>query len=88
MQKKRRLNDRIFKDYSSSYTQRRLALIHRVSRTTIARKIRFLGERARRRLEQINDDSQPVVVMEFDDMEKPNGDELNGHPVIDEEIAA
>ena len=50
-------------------TQRRLAKILNTTRTTIARKIRFLASSARLKIEQDLIASDDVAVLEFDDLE-------------------
>lgn len=72
-QKKRRVNHRLHALLSSTLSQRRLALLLRVSRTTIARKLTFLAAQARTRhkhtlVECMGREGQFEAV-QFDDLE-------------------
>ena len=53
----------------SGVSQRRAAQILNVNRTTIVRKLIFLAEQARGRLEAMNLAHPPAQIIEFDDME-------------------
>src|SRR2546430_1236598 len=53
-QKKRQLNFAIWKDFDSVVNLRRVARRFRISRSTVDRKLRFLGEEARLELEYFN----------------------------------
>jgi len=68
-QKKRQINYKVFKEISSSVSMRRMAKNLKVSRTTIARKIDFLGNTAEMKLHQLNSDRAKAKVVQFDDME-------------------
>ena len=72
-QRKRRFNSEIEKLYSSGLTQRRLALLLQINRKTVARKTRFLAERAKvghvELLDSFSHDSQKLVSVQFDDLE-------------------
>ena len=68
-QKKRQLNFQISKNLCSGVSQRRMALNLNTSRTTIARKLKFLGEEARAQLALQNLLDGPAQEIEFDDLE-------------------
>lgn len=72
-QKKRTLNDRIFRLSCSAVSERRLALELGVSRTTIARKMCFLNAQARRRNEDFRQSviasGRLIHAIQFDEME-------------------
>ena len=72
-QKKRTLNDQIFKLLESTMSERRVALHLGISRTTVARKVRFLNERAKRRNEDFRQSilksGKPIEAIQFDEME-------------------
>ena len=68
-QKKRQFNYTIVKMLSSGMSQRRVALNFRLARKTVARKLIFLGAKARVQLEQMNLAITPVREFEFDDLE-------------------
>lgn len=68
-QNKRQLNERIKRELCSGVSQRRLAKLLNVSRTTIARKLVFLGQQAKLELERLNRARKAAEVIEFDDME-------------------
>ena len=68
-QNKRQINDRLRKQLCSAVSLRRAAMLLNVSRTTIDRKFRFLGEQARIKLRELNLEHPPVQVVEFDDQE-------------------
>jgi hypothetical protein len=50
-------------------SQRRIAKLYRISRTTVARKLIFLGQQATSELEELNRNRKPAEIIEFDDME-------------------
>jgi hypothetical protein len=54
---------------SSGVSQRRLARLLRLSRTTIVRKLLFLARLAEAELETMNRESEPAEIVEFDDLE-------------------
>ena len=68
-QNKRQINNRLSRYLCSSVSLRRAAILLNVSRTTIDRKFRFLGEQARIKLRESNLKHPPVEVVEFDDQE-------------------
>ena len=68
-QKKRRLNPRIFELLCSATSQRRIAKLLKISRTTVTRKFIFLSEVAK--MENFKDLAKlkPVTELQFDDLE-------------------
>lgn len=72
-QKKRRLNHPLKVLLSSAMSQRRLALFLKTSRTTVARKLRFLARQATQRRYQFLDQTiardGPFETIQFDDLE-------------------
>ena len=68
-QNKRHLNDRLRRLFSSGVSQRRAAKLLNLSRTTIARKFLFLGQRALSELEESNKSRPLCQIVEFDDLE-------------------
>lgn len=72
-QKKRRLNHRVKPLLASGMSLRRMALLLGVSRTTIARKLQFLGSQARAHhqqfLERYQQDNGKFEHIQFDDLE-------------------
>ena len=76
-QKKRRLNSRVFELHCSGVSQRRMALLLRVNRKTVVRKIRFLAQQERELHEawKIRLASTPLREVQFDDLRL-----LPGHP--------
>jgi hypothetical protein len=68
-QNKRQLNDRIRKLLCSSVSQRRIAKLLGISRTTVARKLKFLGQQSRIKLVRQSFDYPATQVIEFDDLE-------------------
>ncbi len=68
-QKKRHLNHRINKLLASSVSQRRIAKLLHISRTTVERKFLFLGQKAVHELEHQNKSSPLATVVEFDELE-------------------
>ncbi|MBX3022144.1 MAG: IS1 family transposase [Bdellovibrionales bacterium] len=67
-QKKRQKNPMIFELLASGVSQRRIARLLRVNRTTIARRLIFLGELCREKLFMDNAD-EPITELQFDDLE-------------------
>jgi len=72
-QKKRRLN-RVIRDLlSSNISMRRIAIMLRISRTTVARKLAFLGRQARKNLhhdlQRYTDTHGQFTHVQFDDLE-------------------
>lgn len=68
-QKKRRLNFLIAKDLCSSTSMRRIALNYNISRTTVKRKLEFLGEQAKIKNEAWLESKEKASVVYFDDLE-------------------
>jgi MFS family permease len=71
-QKKRRVNFALHRLYSSGLSQRRLALVLKLNRKTVVRKIRFLGqqERAMQAIFLRNHyKDRPLTQIQFDDLE-------------------
>ena len=68
-QKKRHLNTKIKEFLCSAVSQRRTARLLKISRTTVARKLTFLGERCRASLAEMNFQNPLCVSIEFDDLE-------------------
>lgn len=68
-QKKRQVNYKLWKDLCSSTSMRRSAKLHRISRTTVARKLSFLGQRAELEFRRLNALCAPAVEVQFDDLE-------------------
>jgi transposase-like protein len=68
-QNKRQFNEILRRLLSSGISQRRLAKVLNLSRTTVVRKFLFLARRAEILLEKENLKFPQTVVMEFDDLE-------------------
>ena len=72
-QKKRRLNYRILVLLSSAMSMRRIAIVLGISRTTVARKLIFLANQARKKNQQFMDDllqsKGQLMQIQFDDLE-------------------
>jgi len=70
-QNKRHLNRPIEEDLCSGVSQRRISLLKKISRTTVARKLKFLGIQARFRQARYCAKfvEKPVVDAQFDEME-------------------
>ncbi len=68
-QNKRQFNQRLFRLLCSGVSQRRAAKLLKLSRTTIARKLVFLGYQAQLKLEESNRQLPKVAILEFDDLE-------------------
>lgn len=69
-QKKRRLNIHIYRLFSSGVSQRRIAKLLHIHRTTVIRKIRFLAMQARQRHQMfLKSFNVPLTEVQFDDME-------------------
>ncbi len=68
-QNKRQINRRLFEFLCSGVSQRRSAKLLKVSRTTIARKLIFLGEQAQLELRKTNTYQAPAEIIAFDDLE-------------------
>jgi transposase-like protein len=68
-QKKRAVNYVLFKNLCSNMSLRRAAKILNISRTTVARKLAFLGAQAKIKLKESNLKYPLVTCMEFDDLE-------------------
>jgi transposase-like protein len=68
-QKRRQFNHRIFLDLCSNMSMRRVAKKYGLSQNTVARKLQYLGERARIRNKEFNLSKPKALIIEFDDME-------------------
>lgn len=68
-QKKRQFNDRLRKLLCSGVSLRRSAILLNLSRTTIARKLIFLGERSHLKLREMNLNHPKCTAVQFDDQE-------------------
>lgn len=68
-QHKRHINDRLNKFLCSAGSQRRAARIFHISRTTVLRKLVFLGQKALAELRSGDVQIRNVKIMEFDDLE-------------------
>lgn len=68
-QNKRHLNETIRKLLCSGVSQRRIAKLLKISRTTVTRKLIFLGAQAQVKLKEINLQWPKAEIMEFDDLE-------------------
>lgn len=67
-QKRRRLNRSIEMDIGSSTAQRRIAIKHRCNRKTVARKIVFLAEQARKKTAQWLEQNGPFDSLQWDEL--------------------
>ena len=69
-QKKRRVNEILFKLLSSGVSMRRAALILNIHRTTVKRKLEFLAKRSKERHENLLKtlEKGPVTHLQFDDL--------------------
>ena len=63
------MNYALFKDLCSGVSQRRIAKNFGLSRTTVARKLVFLGTQAEIEFHELNRRHPPAEIVEFDDME-------------------
>jgi transposase-like protein len=68
-QKKRRLNPRILELLCSGVSQRRIAILLKINRKTVARKLIFLATRARAHNEKTLRSLRGVEHVQFDDLE-------------------
>ena len=71
-QKKRRINLTVYRLYDSGLSQRRLAIVLRVNRKTVVRKIRYLAALERQRQQEFLDAHyriRPLAHVQFDDLE-------------------
>ena len=68
-QNKRHKNDPLRKLLCSGVSQRRAALILKISRTTVVRKFLFLAAQAQKKTEDLLKSKPPATEIEFDDME-------------------
>jgi len=68
-QHKRQFNTKLEKFLSSGLSQRRLAMLFHLSRTTVAKKFCFLGEKDRKDVREQNIVASKVVLFQFDDLE-------------------
>ena len=69
LQKKRHKNNPLRLLLNSGVSQRRAAKLLHINRTTVSKKLQFLGAAARLELRTFNQRSSKVEVMEFDDLE-------------------
>mgnify|MGYP000328930983 FL=1 len=67
--KKRHLHRDIFERLASGQTQRRIALVKKIARKTVVRKMLFLAAIAERRAYEHNLTFPPAAVVEFDELE-------------------
>ena len=69
-QKKRRINEILFKLLSSGVSMRRAALILNITRTTVKRKLDFLAKRSQERHNKLLEElkKKPVKFLQFDDL--------------------
>lgn len=68
-QNKRQINETLRRLFSSGVSQRRAAKLLRVSRTTVSRKLWFLGQQSEIELSRHNLAHQKAEIIEFDDLE-------------------
>ena len=69
-QKKRQLNEKILEGFSSKVSQRRLAILLKTSRTTVSRKLKYLGRQcAHKNLLDRIFRAQAFCEVQFDDLE-------------------
>ena len=68
-QNKRHKNEKLRRLLSSGVSQRRSARLLKIHRTTVARKLAFLGHQARLKTETIQQTLPLVTEMQFDDLE-------------------
>ena len=68
-QNKRHINHQILRLLCSGVSQRRISKILRLSRTTVARKLVFLGSEAKAQLQVLNLEKPKAQIVEFDDLE-------------------
>ncbi len=68
-QNKRHLNDRFRKLFASGISQRRLARLFSVSRTTVVRKHLFLASQSRGKVQRTETTEPVFEIVEFDDLE-------------------
>ena len=68
-QHKRQMNEILRRELVSNVSMRRSALILNLSRTTVARKLKFLAEQARIKFAEKMQEHVPSKIIEFDDLE-------------------
>jgi transposase-like protein len=68
-QKKRQFNDRVKKLLCSCVSLRRISKNLHLSRTTVKRKLIYLGQQAELELKELNDKCSKAEIVEFDDLE-------------------
>lgn len=70
-QKKRKINDKLYRLICSGVSQRRAAILLGVNRKTVVRKFRFLAEQARlEHQDWLKDlEERPLAAVQFDDLE-------------------
>lgn len=71
-QKKRRINQPLYHEFCCSTSMRRIAQKYRLSRSTVARRLTFLAQRARQQhthfLAQYTEAHGPIEAVQFDDL--------------------
>ena len=67
-QKRRRLNRLIEMDIASSTAQRRIAIKHRCDRKTVARKVQFLAQEARKKTQKWLEKNGPFDTLQWDEL--------------------
>lgn len=67
-QHKRRVNPQVYALLSSGISQRRIALLLRIHRTTVARKLAFLAQEARQRQQKALEQGPKAQQVQFDDL--------------------
>ena len=68
-QNKRRLNNKIYKELASCVSMRRIARNLGISRTTVMRKLIFLGQKCLEEIQEQNSKSPKVTRIQFDELE-------------------
>lgn len=68
-QKKRQINQQVLKLLTAGVSQREAARVLKVSRLTIVRKFRFGASKAKEELKLWNQNFEPAMEVEFDDLE-------------------
>lgn len=69
LQKKRRLNDPMLKLFASGMSQNRLAIVLRTTRTTVARKLKFLAGECEKHNQKLLASKPKSECVEFDELE-------------------
>ena len=68
-QNKRQMNEKVRGLLSSGVSQRRIARLLRLSRTTVVRKFLFIAKHACLEMDEANRRAPPAMIVEFDDLE-------------------